>query len=173
MKYEIDHPFINTRIDKSRILAPNDPKDIKKLKGRITSMLSIRATEVLKQNNFLKLKTPIKTILEIKLKEINEGNFEDRIEGKDRMSGNCVAILTSKYKKYLQLKLIDSYSNDLLLTANKFLVSTETCKIIKKFNNYVLSVPFLSKLFISPNEDKMIDQKIFYDQAKHKKLIPL
>lgn len=63
MKYEIDRPFINTRIDKSRILAPNDPKDIKKLKGRITGMLSIRATEVLKQNNFLKLKTPIKTIL--------------------------------------------------------------------------------------------------------------
>jgi hypothetical protein len=85
------------------------------------------------------------------LKEIVEGNYEDKVDGKDRMSVNCVTILTSKYKKYLQLKLIDSYSNDLLLTANKFLVGTETCKIIKKLNNYVLSVPFLSKLYISPN----------------------
>jgi hypothetical protein len=84
-----------------------------------------------------------------------------------------VNILTSKYKRHLQLKLLDAYSKDLLQTANKFLVGTETCKLIKKLNNYVLSVPFLSKVFIAPNEDKMIDNKIFYDQAKQKKLIPL
>jgi hypothetical protein len=43
MKYEIDKPFINKRIDKTRILAPKDPKDIKKLKGRIFGMISIRS----------------------------------------------------------------------------------------------------------------------------------
>lgn len=70
MKYEIDKPFLNKRIDKSRILAPNDPKDIKKLKGRIISTISIRSTEVLKQNNFLKIKAPIKNVFEVKFKDI-------------------------------------------------------------------------------------------------------
>jgi hypothetical protein len=52
-------------------------------------------------------------------------------------------------------------------------VGTETCKLIKKLNNYVLSVPFLSKVFTTPSEDKLIDNKILYDQAKPKKMVPL
>jgi hypothetical protein len=52
-------------------------------------------------------------------------------------------------------------------------VATETCKLIKKLNNYVLSVPFLSKLFTTPTEDKLVDNKILYDQAKPKRLVPL
>jgi hypothetical protein len=75
MKYEIDKPFLNKRIDKSRILAPNDPKDIKKLKGRIISTISIRSTEVLKQNNFLKIKAPVKNVFEVKFKDIAEGDY--------------------------------------------------------------------------------------------------
>jgi hypothetical protein len=52
-------------------------------------------------------------------------------------------------------------------------VGTETCKLIKKLNNYVLSVPFLSKVFTTPSEDRLIDNKILYDQAKPKKMVPL
>jgi hypothetical protein len=173
MKYEIDRPFLNKRIDKSRILAPNDPKDIKKLKGRIVSLISVRSTEVLKLNNFLKLKAPIKAMFELKMKEIAEGDYEDRIEGRDKLSPFCIGILTSKYKRLLQLKMLDSYSKDLLLTANKLLVGTETCKLIRKLHNYVLSVPFLAKVFTAPTEDRLIDNKILYDQAKPKRLIPL
>lgn len=124
MKYEIDKPFINKRIDKSRILAPNDPKDIKKLKSRIIGMISIRSSDIIRHNNFLKLKIPIKTIFENKFKEISEGNYEDRVEGKDKMTSLCTTILTSKYKRHLQLKLLDAYSLDLMETANKFLVGT-------------------------------------------------
>lgn len=89
------------------------------------------------------------------------------------MSVTCINLLTSKYKRLLHLKLLDSYTNDLLLTANKLLVGTETCKLIKKLNNYVLSVPFLSKVFTTPTEDTLIDNKILYDQAKPKKMVPL
>jgi hypothetical protein len=106
MKYEIDKPFLNRRIDKSRILAPKDPKDIKKLKGRIMAMVSIRSNEVLKQNSFLKLKAPLKSIFEIKYKDIAEGDYDDRIEGRDKMSGTCCTILTSKYKRLLHLRLL-------------------------------------------------------------------
>lgn len=136
-------------------------------------MVSIRSSEVLKQNSFLKLKIPLKNIFQIKYKDIAEGDFEDRIDGRDKMSGTCCNILTSKYKRLLHLRLLQAYSNDLLLTANKLLVGTETCKLIKKLNNYVLSVPFLSKLFTTPTEDKLVDNKILYDQAKPKRLIPL
>lgn len=124
MKHEIDRPFLNKRIDKSRILAPNDPKDIKKLKARILALISVRATDVLKQNNFLKLKTPIKNIFEVKFKDIAEGDYEDRVEGRDKMSPACIALLTAKYKRLLHLKLLNAYSTDLLLTANKLLVGT-------------------------------------------------
>lgn len=34
-------------------------------------------------------------------------------------------------------------------------------------------MPFLSKLFTTPTEDKLIDNKILYDQAKPKRLTPL
>ena len=44
MRYEIDRNFINKRIDKSRLLAPKDPKDLKKIKGRIESIISVKAT---------------------------------------------------------------------------------------------------------------------------------
>jgi hypothetical protein len=71
MRYEIDRPFLNRRIDKTRILAPNDPKDIKKLKNRILSAVSSRGNEVLKQNCFLKFKAGLKQAFESRLKEIN------------------------------------------------------------------------------------------------------
>ena len=71
MRYEIDKYFVNKRIDKSRLLAPQDPKDLKKIKGRIMSIISVKASEILKQGNFLKYKTPLKTIIETKLKEIS------------------------------------------------------------------------------------------------------
>ena len=42
MKAEIDKPqFLNKRIDKSRLLAPNDPKDLKKIKNRIVGLISM------------------------------------------------------------------------------------------------------------------------------------
>jgi len=72
MRYEIDRPFLNRRIDKTRILAPNDPKDIKKLKNRIIGLVSSRANDVLKQNNFLKFKAALKLSFEARLKEISE-----------------------------------------------------------------------------------------------------
>jgi hypothetical protein len=37
----------------------------------------------------------------------------------------------------------------------------------------VLSVPFLSKVFTTPTEDRLVDNKILYDQAKPKRLVPL
>lgn len=106
MKYEIDRNFINKRIDKTRILAPKDPKDIKKIKGRIMGMISVRAGEILRQNNFLKFKNKLKILFQSKLKQINETDYEKRIENKEKMSGLCVTILTTKYKRYLQLKLM-------------------------------------------------------------------
>jgi len=36
----------------------------------------------------------------------------------------CISILTSKYRRQLQMLLVQSYSNDLMLTANKLLVGT-------------------------------------------------
>jgi len=44
MKYEIDKNFLNKRLDKSRMLAPKDPKDIKKIKNRIMGLISILAS---------------------------------------------------------------------------------------------------------------------------------
>jgi hypothetical protein len=45
------------------MLAPKDPKDIRKIKSRIASMISSRAGEVLKGNTFLKYKAPLKAAL--------------------------------------------------------------------------------------------------------------
>ena len=39
MRYEIDRKFINKRIDKSRLLAPKDPKDLKKIKVEVHTKL--------------------------------------------------------------------------------------------------------------------------------------
>ena len=114
MKHEVDKPFLNKRLDKSRILAPKDLKDIKKLKARIVSMIAVRANEVLRQDNFLKMKTPIKHFFELKYKEIAEGDYDDRVEGREKMSPFCIALLTAKYKRHLHLKLLSSYSADLL-----------------------------------------------------------
>lgn len=63
MKYEVDKNFVNKRLDKTRMLAPNDPKDIKKIKNRILSLISVMGNEVLKSNTFLKYKASLKTAL--------------------------------------------------------------------------------------------------------------
>ena len=68
MKYEIDKNFINKRIDKTRLLAAKDPKDLKKIKNRISSIISVKASQILKQSNFLKYKTPLKGIIQGKAK---------------------------------------------------------------------------------------------------------
>ena len=82
MKYEIDKNFINKRFNKGRMLAPNDSKDIKKIKGRIIGLITVRAAEVLKTNSFLKLKAPLKTLLETKNKEIIDSGYEQRLENR-------------------------------------------------------------------------------------------
>ena len=173
MRHEIDRPFLNGRLDKARILAPKDPKDIKKLKARIASLVGVRANEVLRQDSFLKMKAAVKHIFEAKQREIAEGDYEDRVEGREKLPPFCLALLTAKYRRQLQLRLLACYSADLLETASKYLVGTETCKIIRKLHNYVRSVPFLAKVFTAPNEDRLIDSKIFYDQAKQKNYVPL
>ena len=48
--------------------APKDPKDIKKIRNRVIGVLSIRASETLKQWNFLKFKTQLKNAFEQKIK---------------------------------------------------------------------------------------------------------
>jgi len=73
----------------------------------------------------------------------------------------------------MQLKLLQCYSKDLLMTANKLNVGTETLRYIEKLKNYTISVPFLSNIFTIPTENKLIDNKILYDQAKSKKIIPI
>lgn len=89
------------------------------------------------------------------------------------MSNHCLGILISKYKRLIQLKLLQSYSKDLLMTANKLNVATETIKYIEKLKNYTISVPFLSNIFTVPTENRIIDNKVLYDQAKSKKIIPI
>ena len=89
------------------------------------------------------------------------------------MSHFCVSILTSKYKRHKQIQLLRSYSQDLLLTAGKLSTCTETINYLHKLHNYAISVPFLSNIFTLPNQDHLMDTKIFYDQAKPKKSIPL
>ena len=61
----------------------------------------------------------------------------------------------------------------MILTASKLNVCTETLTYIEKLNNYALSVPFLSSIFTLPTEDKTIDSKVLYDQAKHKNPVML
>ncbi len=61
------------------MLAPKDVKDIKKIKNRILGMISIRAGEVLKNNTFLKYKSTLKSLLESKLKAINEEDYDKQI----------------------------------------------------------------------------------------------
>ena len=56
MKFEVDKNFQIKRLDKSRLLAPNDPKDLKKIKNRITGIISIVSSDVLKNNTYLKYK---------------------------------------------------------------------------------------------------------------------
>ena len=64
MKAEIDKPnFLNKRMDKTRLLAPNDPKDLKKIKNRIVGLISITSAEVLKNHAFLKYKSKLKAAL--------------------------------------------------------------------------------------------------------------
>jgi hypothetical protein len=57
-------------------------------------------------------------------------DYDNRIENREKMSPFCVNILTSKYKRLLQMKLLQSYSRDLMLTANKLHVGTETLTFI-------------------------------------------
>ncbi len=71
MKFEIDKNFEIKRIDKSRLLAPHDPKDLKKIKNRIAGMISIRSSDVLKSLTFLKYKSKLKSSVETKMKEIS------------------------------------------------------------------------------------------------------
>lgn len=61
MKFEIDKNFQCQRIDKSRLLAPHDHKDLKKIKNRITGVISTRAAELFKTFTFLKYKAKLKT----------------------------------------------------------------------------------------------------------------
>ena len=56
MKFEVDRNFQMKRLDKNRLLAPNDPKDLKKIKNRILGIISVVSSEVLKSNTFLKYK---------------------------------------------------------------------------------------------------------------------
>ena len=111
MKAEIDKPqFLNKRMDKSRLLAPNDPKDLKKIRNRIVGLISIASAEVLKTHNFLKYKGKLKTTLEAKLKEIGETDYEGKIDNKDKMSPFCISLLNSKYKRLKTIDLLKSYS---------------------------------------------------------------
>lgn len=71
------------------------------------------------------------------------------------------------------MKLLKSYTDDLIVSASKLNVCTETLKFIEKLKSYTISVPFLSNIFTVPTEDKMIDSKVLYDQAKSKKIVPL
>ena len=64
MKNEIGKKFLNWQLDTSRMHAPNDPKDLKKIKNRVVGMVTTRASEMLKQWNFLKYKTLLKTVFE-------------------------------------------------------------------------------------------------------------
>ena len=103
MKFEIDKNFRNKRMDKSRLLAPNDPKDLKKIKNRLVGLVSTASNETLKNFTFLKYKQRLKTALESKMKEVSEREYDDRVENKDKMSLFCQGILTSKYKRHKQL----------------------------------------------------------------------
>lgn len=67
------------------------------------------------------------------------------------------------------MRLLRAYSKDLKETAGKLNVCSETLTFIKKLRNYTISVPFLENIFIVPTEDKLIDSKVLYDQAKSKK----
>jgi len=71
MKFEVDKNFQIKRLDKNRLLAPNDPKDMKKIKNRILGIISVVSADVLKNNTFLKYKASFKASLEQKLKMIN------------------------------------------------------------------------------------------------------
>ena len=125
MKAEIDKPhFLNKRMDKSRLLAPNDPKDLKKIRNRVVGLISIASAEVLKTHNFLKYKGKLKTTLEAKLKEIGETDYESKIDNKDKMSPFCISLLNSKYKRLKTIDLLKSYSQDMLQTAGKLNVCT-------------------------------------------------
>jgi hypothetical protein len=106
------------------LLAPHDPKDIKKIKNRILGLISIRAGDVLKNLTFMKYKSKLKASVEVKLKEINEKDYDFIVENKEKMSHSCVSLLTSKYKRHIQMKLLRSYSEDLMLTAGKLNVCT-------------------------------------------------
>ena len=70
MRTEAEKDYLNKRLDKSRMHARNDPRDIKKISNRVAGVVAIRATEVLKQWNFLKVKTHAKSVFERKAKEI-------------------------------------------------------------------------------------------------------
>jgi hypothetical protein len=124
MKYEADRHFLNGRLDKSLLLAPKDPKDLKKIRNRIVGMISTKAGEVLKGNTFLKYKSTLKATVEAKLKEIGEGDYDERIEGRDKMSTFCLSILTAKYRRHLQLQLLRDYTKDLLQSAGKLTICT-------------------------------------------------
>lgn len=82
-------------------------------------MISIRASEVLKSNNFLKYKNKIKATVESKLKEINDKDFDSTVENKEKMSPFCVSLLTSKYRRHVQMTLLRAYSEDLKQTVGK------------------------------------------------------
>ena len=120
MKAEIDKPnFLNKRIDKSRLLAPNDPKDLKKIKNRIVGLISITSGEVLKTHTFLKYKAKLKASFEAKVKEIQERDYENLIDGKDKMSPFCINLLNSKYKRLKTLQLLKNYGEDSVQTTAK------------------------------------------------------
>lgn len=151
MRMQLERRTINGRLDLTRMLAPNDPKDVKKVRNRIVGVISARATETLKHNNFLKLKTPLKLQFESKMKEIAEYDYDSRIVGREKLPPVCINLLTAKYRRLLQVQLLKEYTNDLLLTASKQQVATENCALIGKLHIFGRALPFLSNLLILPN----------------------
>jgi hypothetical protein len=107
------------------------------------------------------------------MKEIADYDYDSRIVGREKLPPVCINLLTAKYRRLLQVQLLKEYTNDLLLTASKQQVATENCALIGKLHIFGRALPFLSNLLVLPNEDKTIDSKVLYDQAKTKRSVSL
>lgn len=94
---------------------------MKSLRGRVKSHIGTRSSEILRVNNFLKYKSKIKNIFELRIKDLKDMNVESHIDkiflGSEKsnikFSKVCYNILEEKLKSLLILEEAKKYRQDL------------------------------------------------------------
>ena len=142
MKEEVDKNFVNSRIDKSRLLSM-DNKNVKMIRNRINGVVATAASDIIKVENFLKWKAKIKTQFEKALDRIAADNIEGYHKHEVKMNQQCITILEEKYRKVLVVKAIEEYCKDTMTAVHRNEVLLDLDHMISKLQKFRRNLPYL------------------------------